>query len=444
MRAYTTAHASPDVLLDPAFPYREELLQFIWEQRLFDPRGLRTVDDEPVEVIRPGRLHGHSGPDLVEADVRIGGQRWAGQVEVHVRSSEWYAHRHERDSAYDNVVLHVVYVHDMDVRTRAGARVPTVELQHRIPSERLETYRALMHTKAWVPCAPRIAEADPGRTALWLERLLVERLERKCGVVEEVLHDCGGDAMEAFWRVLAQGFGSKVNAAAFGMLARALPLKVLLKYSDDPLRVEALLFGQAGLLRVDLIEEHPRRLQAEHRLLAELHGLEPMAVAAWRFGGLRPPNFPTVRLAQLAALVCAPSGSLDTLLMRDDTALLDHLREAEAAGYWTTHYRFGQTGGSAPKRLGADAAHGLVINAIVPYLFAMGRAQGKPGLQERALRLLEGLPAEGNSILSGWARLGIKAASAGRSQALLELKAQYCGQRRCLSCVIGASLLARR
>ena len=341
------------------------------------------------------------------------------------------------------MVLHVVYVHDMDVRTRAGSRVPTVELQHRIPAERLDTYRDLMRTKAWVPCAPRIAEADPSRIALWLERVLVERLERKCAAVEEECERCGGDALEAFWRVLAQGFGTKVNAEAFNMLAKSLPLRLLLKYSDDPIRVEALLFGQAGLLQVDFIEEYPRRLQTEHRSLAGLHGLEPVPVAAWRFGGLRPSNFPSVRLAQLAALVSSPQGSIDAILAHDDTTLLRHLLAVEASGYWDDHYHFGQPSRKAPKRLGPDAAHGLIINAIVPYFFAMGRTQGKPVLQERALRLLESLPAEANAIIDGWAGLGVKAGSAGRSQALLELKSRYCGQRRCLSCVIGASLLAR-
>lgn len=433
-----------DVLLDPSFPYREELLLFIWEQRLFDPLNLCTTDGETVEVIRPGRLHRNSGPDLVDAQVRIGEQLWAGHVEVHIRSSEWYAHGHEQDPAYDNVVLHVVYEHDLDVRTKAGARIPTVELKHRIASGRLETFKELMRVKAWVPCAPQFDHVDRARLPMWFERVLIERLERKCVEVEQLYRKLEGDALETFWHVLARGFGFKVNAEPFGMLAQALPLKVLLKYRDDPVRTEALLFGQAGLLRTDFLDENPRLLQQEHRALSALHGLEPAPLAAWQFGRLRPPNFPTVRLAQLAKLIARSDGSFSTLLEHDNPALILEQLHLEADGYWLTHHRFDQSSKPGPKRLGADAAQGLIINAIVPYLFAMGRVQGREEMGERALALLERLPPEQNTIVDGWAQLGVKADTAARSQALIELKNQYCGQRRCLSCVIGTDLLKRR
>ncbi len=440
-RAYVCEPTAQDVLLDPAFPYREELLQFIWEQRLFDPLNLCTVDGEPVEVIRAGRLHRNSGPDLVEAEVRIGGQRWAGNLEVHIRSSEWYAHGHEHDPAYENVVLHVVYEYDLDVRTKSGVRVPTVELKHRIASSRLETFKELMRTKAWVPCEPQFAQVDGSRVPLWLERLLVERLERKCADVEVLFKQLNGDALETFWHVLARGIGFKVNAEPFGMLAQALPLKVLLKYRDDPMRTEALLFGQAGLLHVDFLDEHPRTLQQEHRILSALHGLRPAPVAAWQFGRLRPPNFPTVRLAQLAQLIAHSEGSFVHLLEQDDPAVISQHLQVEATGYWLTHHRFEQPSKPGPKRLGADAGQGLIINAIVPYLFAMGRVQGREDFGERALKLLEALPPEQNTIVASWVQLGVKADTAARSQALIELKNQFCGQRRCLSCVIGTSLL---
>jgi hypothetical protein len=442
-RAYVSEPPALDVLLDPSFPYREELLQFIWEQRLFDPLNLCTMDGGPVGVIRPGRLHRNSGPDLVEAQVRIGGQLWSGNVEVHIRSSEWYAHGHEKDPAYDNVILHVVYEHDLDVRTKSGVRVPTVELKNRIPADRVATFRELMRTKAWVPCEPQFDHVDRDRLPMWFERVLIERLERKCLDVEALFKQLNGDAQETFWHVLARGFGFKVNAEPFGMLAHALSLKVLLKYRDDPVRTEALLFGQAGLLHVDFLEDHPRALQQEHRMLSALHGLRPAPVAAWQFGRLRPPNFPTVRLAQLAQVMVRCDGSFSHLLEQDDPAVISNHLQVEAAGYWLTHHRFDQSSKPGPKRLGGDAAQGLIINAIVPYLFAMGRVQGREDFAERALKLLEALPAEQNTIVDGWAQLGVKAATAARSQALIELKNQYCGQRRCLSCVIGTDLLKR-
>jgi hypothetical protein len=220
-------------------------------------------------------------------------------------------------------------------------------------------------------------------------------------------------------------------------------LKVLLKYRDDPMRTEALLFGQAGLLRTDLLDDHPRALQHEHQALSALHGLKPAPLAAWQFGRLRPPNFPTVRLAQLAKLIARSDGSFNSLLGTDDPTAIEAQLQVEVDGYWLTHHRFDQSSKPGPKRLGADAAHGLIINAIVPYLFAMGRVQGREDLGERALTLLEGLPPEHNTIVDGWAQLGVKADTAARSQALIELKNQYCGQRRCLSCVIGGSLMKR-
>ncbi len=442
-RAYVTEPAVTDVLLDPSFPYREELLQFIWEQRLFDPRNLITVDGEEVEVLRPGRLHRNSGPDLVEAQVRIGGQLWAGNVEVHIRSSDWYAHRHETDPAYDGVVLHVVHEHDLDVRTKAGARIPTVELRSRVPSHRLEIFKNLMRDRAWVPCAPQFDRVDQQRVPIWLERLLIERLERRSMEVEQCYRELQGDALSVFWHLLARGFGFKVNAQPFGILARELPLRVLFKYRDDPMRTEALLFGQAGLLRTDFLDDHPRTLQEEYRSLSALHGLSPAPLAAWQFGRLRPPNFPTVRIAQLAQLIMGSEGSFAALLEEaDPERLLQHLN-VEAGGYWLSHHRFDQPSTPSPKRLGRDAAAGLVINTIVPYLFAMGRIRTDERWQERAIALLERLPAEKNTILQGWADLGVKADSAARSQALLELKNSYCGQRRCLSCVIGTDLLKR-
>ncbi|HMU12714.1 MAG: DUF2851 family protein [Bacteroidetes bacterium] len=444
VRSYTVAEPSgTNVLLDPSFPYREELLQFIWEQRLFDPLNLTSADGEPVDVLKPGRLHKNTGPDLVDAQVRIGGQHWAGNVEVHVRSSEWYAHAHEKDPAYNNVVLHVVYEHDMEVRTHAGVRVPAVELKDRIPFGRLETFKELMHAQAWVPCAPQFGQVAHDRFPIWLERVLIERLERKCAEVE-ALHDrLKGDAMETFWHVLARGFGFKVNAEPFGMLAEALPLRVLLKYRDDPERTEALLFGQAGLLRIDFLDQYPRLLQEEHRALSALHGLSPAPLAAWQFGRLRPPNFPTVRLAQLARLIARSDGGFSDLTGSDDPATLLRFLRVEADGYWLTHHGFDRSGTPGPKRLGMGSAQGLIINAIVPYLFAMGRILGRDELGERAMLLLERLPAEQNSIVQGWAALGVQVDTAARSQALIELKNIYCGQRRCLSCVIGTDLLKR-
>lgn len=435
------AKSERNLLLDPAFPYGEDLLQFMWESRLFDRDALRTTDGRSVEVVHPGRIQRNSGPDLDEALIRIDGQLWSGTVEVHLKASEWNAHGHQHDPAYDNVVLHVVHTHDMDVHTANGTIPPAVELGPRIDVASIRSYHALMRSEAHIPCAGRIKAVEQVRIRSWLDRVLVERLERKTGAVEAIHKQLEGDVMVTFHHMLLRGFGAHVNAEPFGMLAHALPLKFLLKYRDDHLRTEALLFGQAGLLRTDFADEHPRRLQAEHRLLAHMHDLGQVPLSAWKFGRMRPANFPTVRIAQLARLIAKCDGSFDALLQHDDPEPLRDLLDVEAGCYWHDHFRFDVPAERAPKRLGRSAADGLIINTIVPFLFAMGRIQGNPSYTDRALELLERLPPERNAITTEWREVGIQAGNAAQSQALIELKNGHCTPRKCLFCGIGRQLL---
>ncbi len=430
-------------LLEPGFPYGEDLLQYIWASLSFDRHALRTVDGAQVEILAPGRVQRNSGPDLAGAQIRIGGQLWAGTVEVHLRSSEWFAHGHQTDPAYDNVVLHVVYEHDAEVRTSSGRTIPTVELMPRISTDSIALHHALMTSRSFIPCASQIGQVDRIRQELWLERVLVERLERKTAYVEEVHLRLGQDPLETFHHMLLQAFGMKVNAEPFEMLANVLPVRILLKYRDDDMRMEALLFGQAGMLQVDLVEDHARRLQQEYRHLARLHELKPMPLAAWKFGRLRPINFPTIRLAQYAQVFKRCDGDLSLLLNTGDVHGLRDLLDVEASEYWTTHYVLDRPSKALAKRLGRAAADHLIINAIVPSLFALGRLTGREEMRERSIALLEQLPAEKNAILSAWAGLGIPAGTAGRGQALLEQRNSYCSARRCLNCGFGNELLKR-
>lgn len=433
--------AGSDRLLDPAFPYGEDLLQFIWEAGLFDRRNLHTTDHQVLEVLKPGRVQPNGGPDLSDAQVCIDGQLWAGSVEVHLRTSEWNAHGHQHDPAYNNVVLHAVYLHDAEVRTQNGTCPPTVELRDRIHEQNLHLHHELMTGSRAVPCARHLPEVDPARIRLWLERLLVGRLERKAREVEALCRSLGNDPSETLHHILLRGLGKPANSEPFGMLAHALPLKLLLKYRDDALRVEALLLGQAGFLEEVFAEKHPMWLQQEYRWLARLHGLRPVPAAAWKLGRLRPPNFPTVRLAQWAVLLTSTvHGGYDHLLAHDDPKELCAALEVEAKGYWRDHYRPGQPAYPKSKRLGRAMAEGLIINGIVPYLFAMGRIRGHQPWEDRALSLMELLPAERNAITREWAGLGVEATSAGQGQALIELRNQYCTTQKCLSCAIGIQL----
>lgn len=438
--ALSISSSAEDIVLDPAFPYGEDLLQYIWEAGLYDAKDLRTTDGALLKVLKAGRIQGNSGPDLQDALVRIDEQLWAGNVEVHLRAREWNAHGHQHDPAYNNVVLHAVYVHDGDVRTEEGRHPPTVELRSRISERSIRLHHALMTSNGPVPCASRLPSVDKERIGFWLERLLVERLERKTLEVEALYHQLGNDPAETFHHMLLRGLGANVNAEPFGMLAHALPLKLLLKYRDDPIRTEALLFGQAGMLAGEFKDAHPRRLQEEHALLAGLHGLRSAPLAAWKFGRMRPPNFPSLRIAQWAAFIAGTADAQGQLLEQDSPVPLHALLEVEAGGYWREHYRFDQASAPRPKRLGRSTADGLIINSIVPYLFAMGRIRGHQPWMDRALRLMEQLPVERNSIVDVWAGIGIPAEHAGQGQALIELKKRYCAERKCLSCAIGAHL----
>ncbi|MBK8339124.1 MAG: DUF2851 family protein [Flavobacteriales bacterium] len=419
----------------------EDLLQFIWEAQLFDRNALRTTAGLPIVVIRPGRSHRDSGPDLQEARVQIAGQHWAGNVEVHVRSSEWNTHGHQNDPAYDSVVLHVVFEHDSEVRTSNGRSLPTLELMPRIATSRLAFFADLMRSRKAVPCARFLPELDTARLNAWLESVLIERLIRKTECAEGLFAKLGGDASATFYHLLLRAFGLRVNAEPFGMLAYALPWKVVSRNRDRPVRLEALLFGQAGLLQVDFLDEYPRMLQAEHAALAHLYDLLPAPMAAWKFGRMRPVNFPTVRIAQLAALLGRLEGDIMSLLGCDDLVLLRAHLEAEPSAYWLAHYLFDRPSAPRTKRMGASTVDHLIINAVVPMLFLLGRVKGGQELRDRAVRLLEQMPAERNSVTDQWAVLGLKAGNAARGQALLELRNVYCTPRKCLLCGVGRHLM---
>lgn len=431
-------------LLDPSFPYGEDLLQFIWEARLLDAQGLRTADGRHVEVLHPGRVQHDAGPDLRDARIRIDGQEWAGTVEVHVRSSDWVRHGHQHDPAYESVVLHVVYEHDAEARTVGGRALPTVELRSRLGTAALDRSAQLLQGRGALPCAAHLPPAEPDRMGTWLESVLVERLMRRTTAAEALYAHLEGDACALAWHLLCRAFGQRANAEPFAMLAHALPWSVLRRVRDDAFRVEALLFGQAGMLQVDFVDEHPRRLQAEHRALALLHDLRPAPVAAWTFGRLRPAAFPTVRLAQLAGLVARMAGDLSDLASAPDAGTLRRLLQAEPSAYWATHYRFDQATPARAKPLGAATVDLLIVNAVVPLLFVLGRARGDQRSRDRAIGLLEQLPAERNALLDRWAEHGVQADCAARGQALIELHTQYCAPRRCLSCGFGRHLVAPR
>lgn len=422
---------------------REDFLHYLWRLARFDLRDLRTTRGEPITIQHFGIHNTNAGPDFGEARLRIDGLQWAGKVEMHVKSSEWYAHGHDTDSAYDGVILHVVLEEDRVVYRRDGTRIPCLELNGRIPAGVRNRYWRLMHGANWVPCERGLPEVGDPVRRIWLQRVLAERLNRRAKAFATRLDRSGRDWEQAFYELVARAMGGSVNAEAMEMLARSLPLRVVLKHKHSLLQLEALFFGQSALLPAaeDGEDGYVTRLRREYALLRTKHGLNPIPAASWRFLRMRPNNFPTVRIAQLACL-CYRSGQLfGKALAAVGAKELTNMFDVSLSNYWRTHYRFGPAVKAGERRLGTQTIRLLLINAVAPAYVAYARARREDRYRERALDLLEELPAERNAVVDRWRKLGWSAGSAAESQALLELKHEYCDARRCTSCTVGCAIL---
>ncbi len=420
---------------------RESFLHFLWRWRRFDLQNLVSTEGLPIEIIHPGEWNTHAGPDFFNAKARIDGTLWAGNVELHVKSSEWMTHKHQIDPAYDNVILHVVFEEDQPILRANGERIPCLELKNRIPERIYESWQQLEHESAWIPCQSFFAQVPEIIRLNWLDRLLVERLEQKTDLIATYLQATENHWEESFYRALARNFGLKVNADPFEALARSLPLNILAKHKNNLMQVEALLFGQSGLLDEVFQDEYAQTLAKEYKHLRHKYGLTPLAAVQWKFLRLRPANFPTVRLAQFASLVHRSAHLFSKILEAESVRAMEHLIDAEPGDYWLTHYQLDKPSAKRSKRPGIDFIHLLIINTIVPFLFHYGREKGLEDLQKRALLLLESVPPEANTIIEGWADLGTKSRNAYQTQALLQLKTRYCDPKRCLECGVGLNIL---
>lgn len=420
---------------------QESFLHFLWRWRRFNAGDLCTTEGHPIEILHPGEWNHHAGPDFFNARLRIGGTTWAGNVELHVNASEWQAHGHSSDPAYDNVVLHVVFRNDQPVTRANGERIPCLELEGRIPPKILENYQRLENDRAWIPCQNFFQNTPDIVRLNWLDRMLVERLEQKTAAIADALTVTENHWEEAFYRLLARSFGLKVNVEPFEMMARSLPLLLLARHKHDLKQVEALVFGQAGMLEVEFEDKHPRLLAKEYQFLRHKYGLTPLDPGQWKFLRLRPANFPSIRLAQFAALMHRSVQLFGQILEVETVRELEHLFEVHPDGYWLDHFQFDKPSAKRPKNLGRDFIHLIIINTVVPFLFHWGRVKKEPAFEKRALQLLEQLPAESNTILHEWEALDLKVQNAFQSQALIHLKTQWCDKKRCLECAIGNAVL---
>lgn len=422
----------------------EDFLHYVWQHQLLADR-LTTIDGQPVVCLRAGEHNHDAGPDFFNARLVIDGVEWAGNVEIHVHSSDWNAHRHTDDPAYNNVVLHVVYEHDAEVRLQNGKIPPTLELKRFLHPALVANYESLMAPAAsGIPCAKRLAEVPQFVMSSTMERLVAERVEAKADVVRRMLVESNGGWEQVCYWLVARYFGGKANALPFELLAKATNQRLLSRWRDNPQRLEALLMGQAGLLDGYFEDVYPRCLQADYDSLRSAIALQPVGGSLWRFHRLRPSNFPTLRISQFARLVSCSTNLFATLLEMTDVGNIERLFNQQAADYWNNHYQFDKpTQRSSVKRLGSMQARLIVINAWVPLLFVYGAAHGQQCYKDQALNLLAQLPAEDNAVIRQWRQFGINPSTAAESQALLQLSSNYCTGRRCLECRIGYNLLKR-
>lgn len=420
----------------------EKLLQFIWLHRLYQGHAsLKTTDGEPLLVIHPGSWNFHAGPDFQEARIRIGNTLWVGPVEIHLKSSDWQKHGHTGDEGYARLILHVVYQHDQEIISGQQTTFPTLELKSRIDQGLLYTYHQLMGSARFIPCAERIHTVRPITLLSQRSRMLAERLEEKTSLIRHDLQQANHHWQEAFYIQLARGFGLHINQDAFEQLARITPLHLLSKHKHQLFQIEALLFGQAGFLSDYFEHPYPVALQLEYACLRKLYNLEPMERHRWKFLRLRPANFPTLRIAEFARLIADSSRLFSRILDASGLEDLEALFQAGVSDFWLEHYHFHEPSRERHKSLGRSFIHVLIINAIIPMLFIYGRLQGKQSYCDKALLLMEEIPAEHNSVIRQWHDLGIETLHAADTQALLQLKKKYCDARRCLECQIGYEVL---
>ena len=414
---------------------REEFLYYIWENRLTD-KDLKTAEGEAVEVVATGYRNTDSGPDFLEAKIQIGDKLWAGHVEIHVKASDWNRHGHQNDKAYKNVILHVVYENDVQVNA-----IPTLELKSHFDESLFTQYQKLISSKKWIPCEKSITQVPVFTRLSWLDRMAVERLESKSGAVTKILEANQFDWEDALYKLLMRYFGLKVNNEAFEYLANILPFKTLLKHADNLLQLEAMLFGCAGLLEDDVTEDYPLLLKREYSVMKAKFNLLTMPAERWKFMRMRPSNFPTIRLAQMAQLIHKNGCLFSKIKAAKDTAEAKALFDVAASEYWEKHWRFGVSTESKPKHLGETTADVLIINAVAPMLFCYGKLHKDESVCETALQFLEDTDAEDNAVIRHYASCGITAENAMQTQALLHLYSYYCKRKRCLECRIGNVLL---
>ena len=420
---------------------KEEFLYYIWQYKLFSKRDLCTTENQQITILKSGIHNKNSGPDFLNSQVNIDDQLWAGNVEMHVKSSDWYLHKHEEDVNFDAVILHVVWEHDSVVFMKNNKPLPTLALKHFVDEKLLLNYKSLIdRQQSWILCENQIQNMDTFLIDNWLERLYFERLEQKSIFIKELLQQTNHDFEAVLFHLIAKNFGLKVNGDSFLQLAKSIDFSVVRKVCFDEQKLTALFFGQAGFLEKEVEVSYYRQLKKEYEYLKHKYNLEPIANEQFQFFRMRPHNFPTIRIAQLASLFFTHQNLFSKLMSITKKEEFYTLFSFSIQEFWKTHFTFESISKKSLKKLSKAFIDLLLINTIIPLKFVFLQSRGEVD-EEEIMQLIKQLSSEKNSIISNFSDLKIKSKTALESQALLELKNNYCTKKRCLECAVGNNLL---
>jgi len=420
---------------------KEDFLHYVWKFQKFSSKDLKTTNNESIFIEKIGEHNLNAGPDFFNSKLSINHQLWAGNVEIHIKSSDWFAHRHEEDAAYDNVILHIVWEHDGEVYRKDNSVIPTLELKEIVDKNVLDNYRKLtLKKQQWIPCENDFATVNDFVFENWLERLYLERLEQKSALIKTELKASKNDWEGLLFRLLCKNFGLKVNGDSFYSLAKSIDFSIVKKCGSDTKKLETLLFGQSGLLETQKEDSYFESLKLEYDYLKHTYKLSNSNVLAPKYFRLRPPNFPTIRLSQLASLYHQKKSLFSGIVKANSLNDYYELFNVSASEYWSTHYNFGVESSKRKKKLTKKFIDLLLINTVVPLLFSYGKVLGKEN-SEALLKLASTIPSEENTVIKKFQQLRNTSENSLQSQALLQLKNEYCNKKRCLQCAIGNAIL---
>ncbi len=421
---------------------KEDFLHYVWQYKKFDFSNLMTVYGEEITIINSGQFLQMSGPDFFNAQMVIGEQKWAGNVEIHVKSSDWYLHNHENDTNYDNVILHVVWENDTPIFRKNNSEIPTLELKKYVSNGILENYKKLKTQKSWIYCESEISSIDDFSLQNWQERLFFERLERKAIPIEQLLEETENDWETVLFLMLAKNFGLNTNGEPFLKIAKSIPFSVVRKESFEIENLEALIFGRADLFPVEVEDLYAKELKNRYDYLFQKYQLKKLIVEPVQFFKHRPDNFPTIRLAQLAMLYHQQRNLFSKIISVSKIDEFYKLFDISVSNYWQTHYHFDKESPRKKKSFSKSFVDLLVINTIIPFQFAYAKSKGKE-ISEAVLDLIKAISPEKNSVIEKFATFAIKSQNAFETQSLLQLKNEYCDKSKCLQCAVGIELLKK-